>query len=163
MLVQTMFAREVSGGNVTAFFFLSFLIPSLLLLAILGALRVRAPDKCEEKLQGRLVVMAALLAGALFVVNQLATTAATKISPVILFTFINGGNTVIATAIGAIMFGERLTARSTAGILLGIGGVWLYEETKDEVEEIGEKTEEVGDRITSWGKDVGKSTKKLFK
>ena len=49
------------------------------------------------------------------------------------------------------------------GILLGIGGVWLYEETKDEVEEIGEKTGEVGDRITSWGKDVGKSTKKLFK
>jgi uncharacterized membrane-anchored protein YhcB (DUF1043 family) len=49
------------------------------------------------------------------------------------------------------------------GILLGIGGVWLYEENKDEVEEIEDKTEEVGDRLSTWGKDVSKSTKKLFK
>ena len=49
------------------------------------------------------------------------------------------------------------------GILIGIGGFWLYKENEDEVEEIGEKTEKVGDRLSTWGKDVGKSTKKLFK
>ena len=48
------------------------------------------------------------------------------------------------------------------GILLGIGGYWLYEENRDEVDELGDKTEEVGDRLSTWGKDVSKSTKKLF-
>ena len=48
------------------------------------------------------------------------------------------------------------------GILLGIGGYWLYEENRDEVDELEDKTEEVGDRLSTWGKDVTKSTKKLF-
>lgn len=48
------------------------------------------------------------------------------------------------------------------GILLGIGGYWLYEEHEDSVEDFGEKTEDVGKRLNTWGKDVSKSTKKLF-
>lgn len=46
--------------------------------------------------------------------------AAATISPVILFTFINGGSTIIGAIVAAAVFKEKLTVKSVVGILLGI-------------------------------------------
>lgn len=125
MLVQTMFAREVVGGSVTAFSFLSFLIPAVVLLAFMGVLKLKDVAACTEKLDKKLIGIAVLAAAAVFVINQLATMAANLISPVILFTFINGGNTVIAAVMGTALFKEKLTVKSALGIVLGIGALVL--------------------------------------
>ena len=40
-----------------------------------------------------------------------------------MFTFINGGNTIIAAVMAAIVFKEKLTVKSVLGIVLGIGAL----------------------------------------
>lgn len=51
-------------------------------------------------------------------------------------------------------------------LLLFIAGVVGYfignEDSRDDLKEAGEKVSEVGGRLGEWGRDVGKSTKKLF-
>lgn len=42
------------------------------------------------------------------------------VPPVILFTFINGGSTIIAAIVAAVMFKEKLTFQSGVGVVLGI-------------------------------------------
>lgn len=123
MLLQTMFVREVNGGSVTAFSFLSFVIPALILLLIMGGFKIKAPAESKEKLPKKLVIFATVSAAALFAVNQLATIAAGTVEPVILFTFINGGNTIIAAIMAAALFKEKLTVKSVLGILIGVGAL----------------------------------------
>lgn len=46
---------------------------------------------------------------------------------------------------------------------LGVAGYLIYkEQNKSGLEKAGDKTAEFGEKIGDWGKDVGKSTKKLF-
>ena len=48
-------------------------------------------------------------------------------------------------------------------IVLGVAGYLIYQEqNKSGLEKAGDKTAEFGEKIGDWGKDVGKSTKKLF-
>ena len=52
-----------------------------------------------------------------------------------------------------------------AVIIVGIGaGSYLIykEQNKSAFEKAGDKTAEFGEKVGDWGKDVGKSTKKLF-
>lgn len=123
MLVQTMFAREVENGSVAAFSFLSFMIPTVLLLPILCALKCRTPQPYSEKISGKLMLTGIVSAAAVFIVNQFATMAAELVQPVILFTFINGGNTIIAALMGALFFKERFTVKSALGIFLGVAAL----------------------------------------
>ena len=123
MTLQTVFKREVVGGSVTAFSFLSFIIPALILLSFMSGYRVKAPEQCKEKPEKKLILLALVSAIVLFVINQLATTAADKVQPVVLFTFINGGNTIIAAVMAALVFKEKLTVKSVLGIVLGIGAL----------------------------------------
>lgn len=120
MLVQTIFAREVENGSVAAFSFLSFMIPTALLLLMLCVLKCKTPQPISEKISGKLMITAIVSATAVFIVNQFATMAAKLVQPVILFTFINGGNTIIAALMAALFFKERFTVKSTLGILLGV-------------------------------------------
>lgn len=123
MMLQTVFKRTVTGGSVTAFSFFSFILPALLLLVLMGAFRLQKPSECSEKLQKKLVVFAFISAAALFAVNQLATLAADKVEPVVLFTFINGGNTLIAAVIAAVFFKEKITLKSACGLVLGVAAL----------------------------------------
>ena len=46
---------------------------------------------------------------------------------------------------------------------IGVAGYLVYQEqNKSGIEKAGDKTAEFGEKIGDWGKDVGKSTKKLF-
>lgn len=49
-----------------------------------------------------------------------ATLSTALVSPVVLFAFINGGGTIIATVVAAVLYREKLTPSSVAGVLLGI-------------------------------------------
>ena len=123
MMLQTMFKREIVGGSVTAFSFLSFIIPALILLIFMGGYKLKVPEQCQEKMEKKLVMLTVVSAIALFIVNQLATMAADKVQPVVLFTFINGGNTIIAAVMAALIFKEKFTVKSVLGILLGLGAL----------------------------------------
>lgn len=123
MTLQTMFKREIAEGSVTAFSFLSFIIPALILLIFMGGYKLKKPTHCQEKMEKKLVMFAGISAISLFVVNQFATMATDSVQPVVLFTFINGGYTIIAAVVGALLFKEKFTVKSVLGIILGIGAL----------------------------------------
>ena len=60
---------------------------------------------------------------AVFVINQFATKLTALLPPVFLFTFINGGGTVISTLVAAAMYKEKLSVYSILGVIIGIGAM----------------------------------------
>ncbi len=118
MLAQQMFAYYIPDGDVAVFSFFSFSIPAV----IIGAY-VLLKDRKSFHISRELSVLGAAQAGAVFVINQLATLAAALVSPVILFTFINGGSTVIGAVVAALAFREKLTLRTVIGVLLGVSAL----------------------------------------
>ncbi len=117
MMAQQMFTQYVPDGDVSAFSFLSFGIVGIVMLAAVPF----AKGKREmEPMPKSLIAYSVILAAALLIINQLATLATAIVPPVILFTFINGGSTVIAAIVAATVYKEKLTVRSTAGIILGV-------------------------------------------
>ena len=122
MLAQQMFTTYVPEGRVTLFSFLSFGI-----IAILGALLTAVwgknggeNEKLSEGQRKALIINGAGLALSIFIINQLATLSTALVSPVILFTFINGGGTIASTVVAAMVFNERLTKRSVFGVISGV-------------------------------------------
>lgn len=121
MLAQTIFARCVPDGNVSVFSFFSFFIPGIILLVM--TLVIRPKNKGEMHMSKVMVIGGIVLALCVFVINQLATLASRFVSPVILFTFINGGSTIIGAIVAALSFKEKLTARSIAGVIIGVASL----------------------------------------
>ena len=105
------------------FSFLSFAI-----IAILGSITFlfmknqKAEDAEESTGSSKktLLICGIALAVAVFVINQLATLSTVLVSPVILFTFINGGGAIISTIVAAILYKEKLSPRTVSGVVLGI-------------------------------------------
>lgn len=138
MVMQKMFGMNVEGGSVSLFSFISFASGTLLLVIGLGVLafvKERTPISGEDgftcfpkkgetgKLPKDVYLYGFMLAVAVFVINQLATVSTSLISAVLLFAFINGGATFISAIVGAVMFREKFTIRSTMGLLLGVGSL----------------------------------------
>lgn len=136
MLSQQAFTKYVPDGSVSAFSFITFCIAAVSNLVMFAFFRnKKIPVPGEEKPENsgppaapvqsvkfskRLTVCGIALAVAVFVINQFATLATALVSPVILFTFINGGGTVISTVVAAIMYKEKLTPQKIAGVAVGI-------------------------------------------
>ena len=118
MLAQTIFARCVPEGNVSVFSFFSFLIPGIVLLIM--TLILLPKSKGEMHMSKAMVIGGVALAVCVLIINQLATLASRFVSPVILFTFINGGSTIIGAIVAAAFFKEKLTVRSVTGIIVGV-------------------------------------------
>ena len=131
MLAQQMFTRYVPEGDVSVFSFLSFAIIALLSGLLYGGIALGKNKKQKTKDQERFAPSRALLlcgvalAVSVFVINQLATLSTALISPVILFAFINGGGTIISAIVAAVVYREKLTGKSCAGILLGVASLLL--------------------------------------
>lgn len=119
MLSQQMFTQYVPDGNVSVFSFLSFGILGISTLVLLPVVNKNSQTKMRP-MPKSLVIYGVILATAVLIINQLATLATALVPPVILFTFINGGSTVIAAIVAAVVYKEKLTVRSSAGIILGI-------------------------------------------
>lgn len=120
MLAQQMFASYIPNGNVSVFSFLSFSTVGVIMLLASFFIPQSKKNSESSRLTPQLLGFGAILSVAVFIINQLATMAAATISPVILFTFINGGSTIIGAIVAAAVFKEKLTVKSVVGILLGI-------------------------------------------
>lgn len=126
MLAQQLFTHYVPDGEVSVFSFLSFGT-----VAVLGGAaylfmkknKVDADKGDSPILPKILIICGVFLAIAVFIINQLATILTAFVPPVILFTFINGGGTIISTIVAALIYNETLSKRSAAGVLLGIASL----------------------------------------
>lgn len=124
MLTQQMFTVYVPYGNVSVFSFLSFAIIAVLSGIFYGVSASRHTAKQEDtQLSRTLIVCGVALAAAVFVINQLATICTKLVSPVILFTFINGGGTIISALVAAVIYQEKLSKKTIIGIVLGIASL----------------------------------------
>lgn len=121
MLAQQMFTTYVPNGNVCTFSFLSFGIIAVLSGVFYTVLSsVKKEEKETTKLSKTLIICGIALAVSVFVINQLATISTSLVSPVILFTFINGGGTIISTLVAAIVYREKISTKTAFGIIIGI-------------------------------------------
>lgn len=120
MLAQQMFTFYRPEANVSVFSALSFAIPSALLFILTPFMPKKENAPKPPK---RLYFYGVILAAAVFVINQLATISTALVSPVILFSFINGGSTIIGTVVAFICFGEKLNKEKITGLILGISSL----------------------------------------
>lgn len=123
MLAQQMFTVYVPNGDVTVFSFLSFGVVAV--LGGIGSAAINKKKHCGEPVQAdksvkNLVICGVALAAAVFVINQFVTLSAAIVPPVVLFTFANGGGTIISALVAALIYNERLSKSAAAGVLLGI-------------------------------------------
>lgn len=117
MLCQKVLTSVNPEGSVTLFSFCSFAVPAAAFgLSLLWTARKGKTEPLNRKLYLPIV----LLAVALFLINQAVTDATKYVPSAILFTVPNGGNNVIAALMAALLFKEKMTLRSTAGLLLSI-------------------------------------------
>lgn len=132
MLAQQMFTRYVPDGDVSMFSFLSFGTIGVLCTVVFAVLCFRQKGAeggilADWRLNKPLLLCGFALAVAVFVINQLATLSTALVSPVVLFTFINGGDMMISTLVAALLYRERLTPQSVAGVLCGAASLILVQ------------------------------------
>jgi multidrug transporter EmrE-like cation transporter len=84
--------------------------------------RILSPTK-------KLYIYGIVLSAIVFVINQLATLAASLVPSVVLFGLINGGATVISFVVGAVFFEENVNLKNLAGIILGVGSLIMLNVT----------------------------------
>ncbi len=124
MFCQKLFGERQPNGNVAMFSMLTFLVPTVVLAVILGVMcATKAEKQTSAILPKKLVLYSAILAFAVFVIQQVVTMLTGELSGAVLFTVVNGGATVIAAIVGAIMYKEKITVRSCIGIILGIAAM----------------------------------------
>lgn len=151
MLCQKTLTYVNPDADITLFSFFTFAVPAVVFALMLIPEKMRlekAGGKCAqcadggggkpsrefpgrssdkpsvlEKLDRAIYLPVLLLAIAVFIINQFATSATAYVSSAVLFSLINGGNTIIAAVIAAVCFKEKPTARSVAGLVLGLGAL----------------------------------------
>lgn len=121
MFCQKLFGELQPEGNVSLFSMLTFLIPTVVLALCLPV----AAKKSERgaKFPKKLILYISFLAFAVFVIQQLVTELTPIMPSAVLFTVVNGGATVIACIVGAVVYKEKITVRSAAGVLIGIAAL----------------------------------------
>ncbi len=126
MFAQKLFGMTCENGNVSAFSMLTFLIPATALAVAIPF--VGKADKTRanaDQFPRVLVLYAAVLAFAVFIVQQFVTLLTPMLSSAVLFAFVNGGATIITTIVGATVYKEKITVKSALGVLIGIGALIL--------------------------------------
>ena len=119
MLAQQLFTHFRPNGNISLFSLLSFGIVGLFMLILFICTGSRKQESAV-RLPGKLLFCGVFLAAALFVINQLSTAATAVVEPVVLFSFITCGGTIIGAIIAHLFFNEKITLRKALGIAVGI-------------------------------------------
>lgn len=122
MFCQKLFGIRQPGGNVSLFSMLTFLIPAVMLAVISLTMHAKGKEN-TQKLPKKIWVYTAFLAFAVFVIQQFVTLLSPMVPSAVLFSFVNGGATVIAAAVGAAVYREKLTLRSCVGIVLAVASM----------------------------------------
>lgn len=127
MLAQQMFSYYRPEVDVAIFSFLSFGTVGIMLAILLPFLpkSTKKSDAEGDKLPGIVFGCGFMLAAAVFVINQLATSATAFISPAVLFSFINGGNTIIAMLVGWLCYKEKLSKEKIIGLIIGVASLLI--------------------------------------
>lgn len=124
MLAQQMYTHYIPGGNISLFSFLSF--GAVTIFGVPTALAMGRSEKnadLDKNLSKTLYICGFALAVAVFVINQFATSLTALLPPVFLFTFINGGGTIISTLVAAVMYKEKLSLYSILGVIIGLSSM----------------------------------------
>ena len=121
MFCQKLFGEYQGSKYVSLFSMLTFLIPAVVILFSMQF--VTEKGEKAAKFSKKLVVYAVILAFAVFVIQQAVTLLTPLLSSVFLFTFVNGGATVVAALVGAIVYKEKIEFKSAVGIILGIAAM----------------------------------------
>lgn len=126
MFCQKLFGYLQPQGNVAMFSMFTFLVPAVVLSAVLLWMRKPRNGAAQAaNMSKKLVLYTAILAFAVFVIQQLVTMLTPLLSGALLFTWVNGSSTVIAAIVGALVYKEKLSVKSVCGVVLGIGAMIL--------------------------------------
>lgn len=124
MVAQKMFSKYLPDVSVSVFSFLAFgLVGVGMCVGLVPQLAKKEKREEIRKLPKALWFYGAGLSTILLIINQLATIAAKVIPSAIMFPINDGGATIITALTGAVVFKEKLTARSVAGLALGIASL----------------------------------------
>ena len=124
MVAQKMFSKYLPDVSVSVFSFLAFgLVGVGMCVGLVPQLTKKEKREEIKKLPKTLWFYGAGLSTILLIINQLATIAAKVIPSAIMFPINDGGATIITALTGAVVFKEKLTARSVAGLALGIASL----------------------------------------
>ncbi len=124
MVAQKMFSKYLPDVSVSVFSFLAFgLVGVGMCVGLVPQLTKKEKREEIRELPKALWFYGAGLSTILLIINQLATIAAKVIPSAIMFPINDGGATIITALTGAVVFKEKLTARSVAGLVLGIAAL----------------------------------------
>lgn len=124
MVAQKMFSKYLPDVSVSVFSFLAFgLVGVGMCVGLVPQLTKKEKREEIRELPKALWFYGAGLSTILLIINQLATIAAKVIPSAIMFPINDGGATIITALTGAVVFKEKLTARSVAGLALGIASL----------------------------------------
>ena len=124
MVAQKMFSKYLPDVSVSVFSFLAFgLVGVGMCVGLVPQLTKKEKREEIKKLPKALWFYGAGLSTILLIINQLATIAAKVIPSAIMFPINDGGATIITALTGAVVFKDKLTARSVAGLALGIASL----------------------------------------
>lgn len=124
MVAQKMFSKYLPDVSVSVFSFLAFgLVGVGMCVGLVPQLTKKEKREEIKKLPKALWFYGAGLSTILLIINQLATISAKVIPSAIMFPINDGGATIITALTGAVVFKEKLTARSVAGLALGIASL----------------------------------------
>ncbi len=121
---QKLFGHLQPEGNVSMFSLLTFLIPATMMEIVLLCIKPQKDQTKEKaKLPKRILLYATILAFAVFIIQQFVTILTPIMSSAVLFTWVNGGATIIAAIVGWAVYKEKLTVKSGIGMALGIAAM----------------------------------------
>lgn len=124
MVAQKMFSKYLPDVSVSVFSFLAFgLVGVGMCVGLVPQLTKKEKRKEIRELPKALWFYGAGLSTILLIINQLATIAAKVIPSAIMFPINDGGAIIITALTGAVVFKEKLTPRSVAGLALGIASL----------------------------------------
>ena len=104
-------------GSITLFSLLSFVVPTLVFVVLLFC-----PVDAEkrEPLNRKVYLPSICLAIAMFILNQIVTVATNYVPTSVLFTIPSTGNNIIAAVMAALFFKEKITLKSSIGLILSV-------------------------------------------
>ncbi len=132
MIVQKYFGLLVVNGNVAMFSALTFGLNALILYACMAvACWINAKKKPAEgvlpkrleRLSPKMLLYGAVLALALFTINQLVTTMTKTVSSAVLFPVSSAISILITCIVGVVVFKEKLTVKNIVGIVLATASI----------------------------------------
>lgn len=120
MFCQKLFGEMKPEGNVSLFSMLTFAIPAIVLSVALIFMKDKNSKEKPADFPKQIYLCALFLAFAVFIIQQFATILTTQMSTILLFALINCGATIISALVGAIMYKEKLTVKSSLAVIIGV-------------------------------------------